>query len=232
MDEPYEYMKNQIINTPIQYFPYPHIHLDGIFPKSFYEKIIKNIPEIKEFTPKPKYPGRKTSTLDDYNNLPEEKKQFWIQIDKWLKSEDFSKLLLHKFSIDQEGHSDYFLHKDLEDFEVTPHKDVHSKLVTYIFYLPKDDSMSELGTQILVPKSGLSIPDTTAHQKWEHFELVKIIENIPNSFFAFAPCENSYHAVKIKFPTNQVKKERDTLRGFVFDVSEKDYPYYLFGKKN
>ena len=54
---------------------------------------------------------------------------------------------------------------------------------------------------------------------------------IPNSFFAFTPCENSYHAVKIKFPEELKKKERDTIRGFVFDKSEKGYPEYLFGKK-
>ena len=51
----------------------------------------------------------------------------------------------------------------------------------------------------------------------------------PNSFFAFSPHENSFHAVKVNFPENAVK-ERDTIRGFVFDKDEKDYPEYLFGK--
>jgi len=149
-------------------------------------------------------------------------------IEKWLKSSDFSNLLLEKFSIKKNGHSDFFLHKDLDDFEVTPHRDVKSKLVTYLFYFPKDDSLSQLGTQILIPKEGKTIPDTTDHQDWNDFEIVKLSKYIPNSFLAFIPGKNSYHAVKIKFPENLDKKERDTIRGFVFDKSESDFPGYLF----
>ena len=35
-------------------------------------------------------------------------------------------------------------------------------------------------------------------------------------------------AVKVKFPKYAIKKERDTIRGFVFDREEKDFPDYLF----
>jgi len=145
-------------------------------------------------------------------------------------TEDFSNLLLNKFGIKKSGTSDYFLHKDLEDFEVRPHTDIHSKLVTYLFYLPKDDSLSDLGTNMLVPKDKSNV-GTTKHQKWEDFDIVNTSKYVPNSFLAFTPCENSYHAVKIKFPEELKKKERDTIRGFVFDKSEKDYPAYLFDKK-
>ena len=230
MKSPYEYMKYKIMNTPISTFPYPHIIIHNIFPEEFYEKMLKNIPTIQEFTPKPKYPGRKTLTLDEIENLEPSKKEFWKQMEIWLKSEDFSNLLLNKFGIKKSGTSDYFLHKDLEDFEVTPHTDIHSKLVTYLFYLPKDDSLSDLGTKILVPKDKSNV-GTTKHQKWEDFDIVNTSKYVPNSFLAFTPCENSYHAVKIKFPEELKKKERDTIRGFVFDKSEKDYPAYLFYKK-
>jgi len=229
INSPYEYMKNKIINTPVTKDPYPHLLIDNIFPDKFYQDILRNIPTVQEFTSKPKYPGKKTLTLDEIGNLDENKKEFWKQMEIWLKSEDFSKLLLNKFQINKPGYSDYFLHKDLEDFEVKPHTDVRSKLVTYIFYFPEDDSLPNLGTNILVPKDESNV-GSTKHQEWKDFNIVKSSKYIPNSFLAFTPCQNSYHAVKIKFPENIIKKERDTIRGFVFDKSEKDYPGYLFDK--
>ena len=230
MEDPFEFVKQRIINAPVMEDPYPHILIDEIFPTQFYDELIKNIPSIQEYTAKPKYPGRKTLTLDNFDNLEEEKRHFWEKMDKWIKSEEFTELLLNKYSIEKKGYSDYFLHKDLEDYEVTPHVDVRSKLVTYLFYLPKDDSLPELGTSVLVPKQGVKIESTTKHQDWEDFDIVKESKYIPNSFFSFTPCENSFHAVKIRFPPENIIKERDTIRGFVFDKKKSDYPDYLFNK--
>lgn len=231
VESPYEYMKYKILNTPINNYPYPHILIENIFPNEFYNTILHNIPKYDQYTPKPKYPGRHTLTLENFDLLDDEKKIFWKQVNSWLKSTDFANLLLNKFSVSKSGYSDFYLHKDQDDFEVKPHCDLRSKLVTYVFYLPKDSSLSQLGTEILVPKSGVVIPDTTKHQNWDQFNIVCTSRYIPNSFFAFTPCNNSYHAVKIKFPENVEKKERDTMRGFVFDKNENDYPSYLF-KKN
>ena len=82
-----------------------------------------------------------------------------------------------------------------------------------------------------IPKNGKIQHDRTQHQRWEDFDIVKQVEYLPNSFLAFTPNDNSYHAVKINFPEN-VRKERDTIRGFVFDMSADDYPAYLFENKN
>jgi len=210
--------------------PYPHILIDKIFPENFYKEIQEKIPKIEEYSLKSKYPGRKTLTLESLDNLDKGKREMWEQITNWIKSEKFAKVLLNKFSINKNGHSNFFLHKDLEDFEVKPHTDLRSKLVTYLFYLPKDASMPGLGTDILIPRKDKEVHMTTEHQSWENFEIVKSSQYIPNSFFCFTPNENSFHAVKIKFPENCDKKERDTIRGFVFDKNNEDYPSYLFEK--
>lgn len=224
-------MKYKIINAPVLMYPYPHTSIQNIFPQKFYKQILKLIPKIDQYTHKPKYPGRSTYALENLNELDEKKKKFWNQIFEWLKSDDFAKLLLNKYSIKKDGYSDFYLHKDLDDYEVKPHLDLRSKLVTYMFYLPRDEKLKEFGTNVLVPKPGIKIPNTTKHQNWEFFNIVKTVDYIPNSFFSFTPCENSYHAIKIKFSSNATKKERDTIRGFVFDKTEKDYPSYLFGNK-
>ena len=228
-ESPYEYLKYKIMNAPVYTYPYPHLLIENIFPEEFYAEIMKNIPETEKYTPKPLYPGKKTLTLENIDGLDEKKMEFWKQIQIWLTSTDFSEILLKKFSIDKIGHSDYFLHKDLEEFEVKPHRDIYSKLVTYLFYLPEDDSLSKLGTDILVPKKKVEL--TTKHQNWDDFNIVKRSKYMPNSFFAFTPCDNSYHAVKVNFPKDSLKKERNTIRGFVFDKTAKDYPAYLFDKK-
>jgi hypothetical protein len=230
MISPFEEVIQKIKDAQIITEPYPHLMIDNIFPDEFYDEILKKIPSLDDYALKSKYPGRKTLTLDSLDNLDEDKKIFWEQMTTWLRSDEFANILLKKFSIDKKGHSDFFLHKDLEDFEVKPHTDLRSKLVTYLFYLPKDASMPNLGTDVLIPKKDANVSMTTEHQEWENFDIVKSSKYVPNSFFCFTPSENSFHAVKIKFPENCERKERDTIRGFVFDKTNDDYPEYLFGK--
>ena len=81
MEDPFKFAKQKIMNAPVIEYPYPHILIDEIFPKWFYDELIKNIPGIKEYTAKPKYPGRKTLTLDNFDNLEEEKRSFWEKMD-------------------------------------------------------------------------------------------------------------------------------------------------------
>ena len=223
----FEYVVKKIIEEPIIKEPYPHLLISGIFPDEFYSALLEQIPNVSVYTAKSKY--GKTMTLENFDGLDEEKIKFWKEMYGFLRSDKFASILLKKFNISKNGVSDLFLHKDLKNFEFRPHRDTHSKLVTYLFYLPKDSSLSQLGTHILVPKKGVVIKKTTEHQDWELFETVKKSEYIPNSFFAFSPHENSFHAVKIDFPEDSVK-ERNTIRGFVFNKDAEDYQEYLFGK--
>ncbi len=232
MQSVFEYVIKKINDAPIIETPYKHIMISDIFPDEFYDTLLDHIPSTSTYTLKPKYGGKQTMTLNDFDILDDEKKLFWEQIYAFLRSGDFANILLKKFNVSKNGVSDLFLHKDLENFEIRPHCDVFSKLITYMFYLPKDSSLPQLGTQMLVPNDGYvkaSGEDERKHQDWENFTTVKIAEYIPNSFFAFAPNENSFHAIKVNFPENSTK-ERDTIRGFVFDKDAKDYPEYLFGK--
>ena len=228
MESPFEHIKHKIMNAQIHQYPYPHISINEIFPPEFYEEILENIPETSLYTPKPKYPGRKTKTLDDLEKLEKSKQKFWNDIIQLLRSEEFANILLEKFSVSKKGHSDLFIHKDLDDYEVTPHRDIRSKLITYLFYLAENSNGKNLGTYLLVPNNGQEIEETTKHLPWDQFKIVKEIEYLPNTFFAFTPNKCSFHAVKAKFPKDAIKKERDTIRGFVFDREEKDFPGYLF----
>ena len=117
MKEAFEYVIKKIINSPIIKEPYPHLLISGIFPDEFYSILLQEIPKISEYTPKPKYPGRKTMTLENFDILDEEKKKFWKEVYSFLRSDKFANILLQKFNISKNGISDLFLHKDLDNFE-------------------------------------------------------------------------------------------------------------------
>jgi len=70
----YEYIKNRILDAHIFEEPYPHILIENIFPVDFYKKLLDNIPHIDDFTPKPKYPGKETLTLENLEPLDDTKK--------------------------------------------------------------------------------------------------------------------------------------------------------------
>ena len=98
LQSPFEEVIQKIKDVEIINDPFPHFIIDNIFPKELYDEILEKLPTINEYVLKSKYPGRKTLTLDSPDNLGEEKKKFWNKMNKWLKSEEFAKVLLEKYS--------------------------------------------------------------------------------------------------------------------------------------
>jgi hypothetical protein len=68
--------------------------------------------------------------------------------------------------------------------------------VTFLFYLPKDDSMRELGTSIYRPKEADFVCWDGLHYPHEQFELVRTVEFLPNRLLTFPKTERSFHGVE------------------------------------
>lgn len=148
----------------------------------------------------------------------------------------------HKFFAD--GRDDFTtvfdLHKDLPGYEITPHPDVEEKIITFLFYLTPNDDLSRFGTMLCRPKPEhlADIAGRTEPRRdgliarltrsavgrygldqvwlpWEWFEIAKIAEARANSFVAFAPNAESYHAVRMNIPPEHPLQDRLTLRGFI-----------------
>ena len=100
MKEVFEYVIKKIVDAQIIQEPYPHILISGIFPDEFYSVLLEQIPNTSTYTSKPKYPGRKTMTLDNFDILDEEKKEFWKEVYGFLKSDKFANILLQKLKMD------------------------------------------------------------------------------------------------------------------------------------
>ena len=134
------------------------------------------------------------------------------------------------------------LHKDLPGYEITPHPDNPQKIVTFQFYMEADDSVREYGTLLCSPKVGVQkqlqkkqsskvrelvrrlttrltgpfgVGQTQAWYAWEHFDIAKVSEALPNCFLAFAPNEASWHGVRLDIPSDNPVQERTVLRGFI-----------------
>ena len=93
MKAAFEYVIKKIIESPIIEEPYPHMLISGIFPDEFYSILLEQIPNTSTYTSKPKYPGRKTMVLDNFDILDEEKKEFWKEVYGFLKSDKFANIL-------------------------------------------------------------------------------------------------------------------------------------------
>ncbi|MDE5081127.1 MAG: hypothetical protein O4859_07310 [Trichodesmium sp. St18_bin1] len=63
---------------------------------------------------------------------------------------------------------------------------------------------------------------------WGFFNVAKTIPALPNYFMAFAPNQNTYHAVSLDIPIENKEQERRVIRGFIRSGSNsKNWIKYL-----
>jgi hypothetical protein len=65
-----------------------------------------------------------------------------------------------------------------------------------LFYLPKDESQSHLGTSIYLPKDPKFTCEGGPHYSFENFTRVVTMPFKPNALFAFVKTNNSFHGVE------------------------------------
>ena len=101
-----EHVMYKIANEPILTYPYPHFFIQSIFPESFYENILSNLPPTSKYTSiaetgrviQGSYKERFIISLPDgIKVLDTHQQDFWIQLTSWLLGDDFLNLLIDKF---------------------------------------------------------------------------------------------------------------------------------------
>jgi len=101
--------------------------------------------------------------------------------------------------------------KDFSQYSLDVHTDSRHKFLTFLFYLPKDDSISNIGTTLYRAKKN-DINENQIHfseeESKELFEPVKKCPFIPNSLLVFPRTNISYHGVE---EVNINKNQRDLL---------------------
>lgn len=172
--------------------PFPHLYIKELFTKEEYKELINNMPdnyvEIEKSRGTKGYPKRFTAVPNG---------EIWDKIIRKLTDGRFKKALLEKFDIKDEGFiEDILLVRDFPGYQIPPHTDSLSKVITVLIYLPKDDSLQGEGTSIYEPKKKNFTCKKGIHYKFEDFNKVKTMSFKPNSAFIFARTDNSFHGVE------------------------------------
>jgi hypothetical protein len=201
-------------NAPILPFPFPHFFVQDVFPADFYESLQQNLPDpaalipIEQARPVRGYKERFVLELRGQflNRIPEDKRRFWQDFGNWLVDGKFRQIMLAKFgqhvqhrfqsAPNVEFEDEAMLVEDITNYALGPHTDSPRKVITFLFYLPKDRSQIHLGTSIYVPRDPQFRCQGGPHYPKEHFERITTMPFTPNSLFCFFKTDNSFHGVE------------------------------------
>jgi len=123
----------------------------------------------------------------------------------WLVGGAFSRVLTRKFHsylVQRfEGrkislYDEALLVQDTTNYALGPHSDAPRKVITLLFYLPKDTSQQHLGTSIYVPRDREWTCLGGPHYQHEDFERLWTMPFLPNSLFVFFKTDRSFHGVE------------------------------------
>tara|TARA_B100000029_G_C17458941_1_gene917761 strand:+ start:391 stop:1152 length:762 start_codon:yes stop_codon:yes gene_type:complete len=181
-------------------------------------------------------PERYVFNLLDENNfnlIEQPKKEFLKNFTNLLISKDlfnfvtfiFKDQINHRLNnlsnleIEQIGSSNYkfsvvpMLVKDFTKYNLGAHTDHYEKLVSFLFYLPNNNELKNIGTALYKPNIKIEDDQLKQHFSAEDtkkiFTKIKTCPFIPNSLFIFPRTQNSFHGVE---EVNIEKKERNLLQ--------------------
>ena len=126
------------------------------------------------------------------------------------------------------------------EYHLTPHIDMSPKIVTWQYFHPHDDQLSNrnVGTIFYAPKAHLKanlIMNDKANPHWLDYDLFdEVVEQRvrPNAFFAFAPNQQSWHGAAItpqKLAGVSSPHMRRTFLGFITTPYHRNHKRVLSG---
>ena len=205
----------RVANAPLLRYPFPHFYVADVFPADFYRELRDRLPKLERYkridetgsVAKGRYPERFVCPVIDADDeeTPPVQGTFWSEFESWLMGGRFAQAILGKFrdgllerfgeGVEARFEADSRLVRDFTNYAISPHTDSPRKLVSLLFYLPADDSMSHLGTSIYVPKDPGLQCEGKAHHPFELFSKAATMPYRPNSLFAFFKTDRAFHGV-------------------------------------
>jgi len=235
----------KIANAPINPFPFPHIYVRDVFPEDYYRQLRAALPPAETYKSLkalgrvgPSYPDTRfviPITPENTQAMSEPFRTFWLKLAEWMLV-GFGAAMLSKFKpfleqrfgngTSQEFYNEALLIQDWTAYSLGPHTDTPRKVLSFLFYLPADDSLARLGTSIYVPKQ----PDFRCpggpHHPFEKFDRMMTMPYLPNTLFAFIKTNNSFHGVE---PITEGSVRRDLL---LYDIYVRNPPEAAREKKD
>lgn len=228
----------RVANAPVKLFPYPHIYVRDVFPADFYRELRAHLPLAEAYRDlmalkrvSGDYPDTRlvlVVTPENVRALPEPSRSFWNATAQWLLGGTFGQVMLSKFAefLEQrfgdlrqaQFHDEALLVQDYTTYSLGPHTDSPAKVLSFLFYLPPDDSLAHLGTSIYIPKDPRFTCPGGPHHPFEMFDRMMTMPFLPNTLFAFMKTQNSFHGVE---PIQERGVRRDLL---LYDIKVAEAP--------
>jgi FkbM family methyltransferase len=210
----------RVAAAPVIQEPFPYAVIDDILPADYYAEALEHFPTSTSLRPlsdtgrvnKGAYEERLVVLFndEDFARMSASQRRFWRDFAGWMYSDVFLNAFVAKFAsalgprLDRilassdalRVRGDALLVNDQTNYAVGPHTDAPHRLVTFLFYLPKDDSMRDLGTSVYRPKDSNFVCWGGPHHPFEKFEHVRTVEFLPNRLLAFPKTEKSFHGVE------------------------------------
>jgi hypothetical protein len=185
--------------------PFHHLEFDKVFPDDVYAAMLTAMPVASDYRP---MSGRaKGNDLADgthtrvkidlfpefIRKLPPEKRTVWDIVGHALCSREVKEALMRglapglgkRFGKDFVKVGMYpvpILTRDTPGYQISPHPDTHWKGMTIQLYLPRDSSMTHIGTIFHAVRPDGSLP--------KHSQM----KFAPNTGYAFAVGDNTWHS--------------------------------------
>lgn len=184
-----DHLISRVIAAPLAVYPFPHIVIENVFPPAIYREISERYRALEGFV-----------TLQSLGRAGKK-----YSLDRTVIELSVSELsalgaaLLYKFAVPvTRFRQDFLAVRDASGFALGPHTDTIKKLATMIFYLPQeyDTRTVTLGTSVYVPRDPAFTSDGGKHFPLPDFVRVKRVPYQPNTLFAFARTDNSFHGVE------------------------------------
>lgn len=199
--------------------PFPYLVVDDVFPADYYAEMLAHFPAPGSLrpigqtgrVPSDAYRERNVVlfTEEEFARMDDRQQVFWRDFTRWMYSDQFLNFFVQKFAPYLEprlqkilakdeilkARGDALLVNDQTDYAIGPHTDAPHRLVTFLFYLPKDDSLRELGTCIYRPKDPDFVCWGGPHHPFEPFDRVAAVDFLPNRLLAFPKTERSFHGL-------------------------------------
>lgn len=205
----------KIVNAPLSGYPFPHLYIRDAFPADYYARMLSMLPDPARMVtiaqaramPPGAYKERFVLTFggEQFAALPDEQREFWGELHGWLVGGSFRQrmidhfrgLLAQRFKGQMVAFFDEaLLVEDTTNYSLGPHSDAPRKVITFLFYLPKDESQRHLGTSLYVPKDRDFRCQGGPHYPHDRFDRVWTMPFLPNSLFIFLKTDTSFHGVE------------------------------------
>ena len=202
-----DHMLVRLAQTPTCDQPYSHFYVENVFPAEVYADMMRGIPAPSLYKPLSMTKHRNAegvSTCDvfaltgpEMEKLTLAARELWQGVGSALSAPELKVVVFRKLATDLTrrfgcrreevdrltSFTKPSLFRDLEGYEIPPHPDGRTKIVTMQLYLPVDYSQLELGTAVYRRR----FKSISGIYSWHgRFEKVKQFLFQPNSGYAFA----------------------------------------------